>query len=353
MKKKEQICFPKEVRELKNNRTGETKTFTLRAYEAGDEAGMLACIRDEYGDSYFKRDFYDVKKLREKALSDAYVFFVAECEGQIAGMELLALFCTEGDDYIEPASQIFHRKVRGYGLASALVDYTFALARELEPSALFVHAVTFHDITQHVCGAQGMLPTGFRLGSFLTSGMKNSYPKGNCPKYSEGIMILPLQKKQAGVVYVPEELAAVVGDCYDRLGMTYTLSSVRAAYRSAACSLTAVTDAAQRMVCVRVHSHGETLVHEVQQLLCAHTEPYWVYQIALPANDGQLLTAYEQLKALGFFFTGVKAACADTEQIYMQWCGDLALCMEDYVLTDAFARMRDRIQYFYDRRKVE
>ncbi len=350
MLEKSLVTFDAVTRELKNEKTGETRTFTLRPYQVGDEQGMIACIRGEYGDSYFKRDFYDEEKLRHKALGDSYVFFVAETEGEIAGMEIFALFHTHGDDFIEPASQILRTDMRGYGLASELVVYTFRLAKAMKPSALFVHAVTFHDITQHVCGGQGMQPTGFRLGSFMTSRMQNSYPKGRCPKHSEGIMILPVEKHSAGTVYVPEELTDVVRDCYDRLQMSYELCTEQADYREETCELSQVTDELQRTVLIRVHTYGVDLTEQVQRLMQQHTEPYWTYQTTLSMSDGQLLTAYEQLEQLGFFFTGVKAACGAEEQLYMQWCGDLELYMEDYVLTEEFARMRDRISKLYDRR---
>ena len=77
---KTNIEFPELTKELCNTRTGEKRLFTMRPFAPGDERGMIACIRDEYGDSYFKRDFYDVEKLREKAQGGHYVFFVAETD---------------------------------------------------------------------------------------------------------------------------------------------------------------------------------------------------------------------------------------------------------------------------------
>ena len=106
MLKKEQVQFPAVTKELYNEQKNESVVFSMRPFASGDEQGLLECIRDEYGDSYFKRDFYDVGKLREKAMGEDYVFFVEEAGGEIAGMEICALFTENGDDYIEPASQI-------------------------------------------------------------------------------------------------------------------------------------------------------------------------------------------------------------------------------------------------------
>lgn len=350
MRQKADQQFPISEKELCNTRTGERRVFTMRPYEPGDEAGMIACIRDEYGDSYFKRDFYDEEKLREKAQGDHYVFFVAETSGEIAGMEIFVLFTEHGDDYIEPASQIFKVRYRGYGLAEKLVNYTFALARQMQPKALFVHAVTFHSITQKVCGAQGMIPVGFRLGSFLAEKMENSYPKGRCPKYSEGIMILPLQKRNAGVVYVPEALREYVSQRYERLGMTYSLCSEKQELPQTQAGLQVVTDELQRTVLIEVLHSGMDLTGRIAQIMAAHRESGWTYQVTLPADSGYAIAEYEQLHEMGFFFTGLKAACAQKEHFYMQWCGDLKLHMEDYILTEEFVAVREQIQHFYEER---
>ncbi|MDD7641550.1 MAG: hypothetical protein PUK75_03550 [bacterium] len=351
MRKKEQVLFDTVIKELHNAHTNETVVFTMRPFAPGDESGLIACIRDEYGDSYFKRDFYDEKMLLEKAQGEHYVFFVAEARGEIAGMEIFALFTENGDDYIEPASQILKRDYRGFGLAAELVAYTFPLAKAMKPKALFVHAVTFHPITQWVCGEQGMIPTGFRLGSFLAEKMHNSYPKGRCPKHSEGIMILPVEKKDAGTVYLPPELHNDARAIYQGLGMQVELLDKKKAFSVKTTKLDIVTDELQRTVLIQLKKAGEDLAEQVQSVISDHAEPYWTYQITIPSNDGTAVTAYELLTGLGFFFTGIKAACGEQEHFYMQWCGELELYMEDYVLTDAFAALRARISAYYDRRK--
>lgn len=351
MLKKEQVHFPAVKTELYNEQTKERVVFTMRPFVSGDEQGLLDCIRDEYGESYFKRDFYDREKLREKAMGEQYVFFVAEANGEIAGMEIFALFTGHGDDYIEPASQILKQKYRGFGLAAELVAYTFPLAKAMKPKALFVHAVTFHSITQRVCQEQGMIPTGFRLGSFLAEKMNNSYPKGKCPKYSEGILILPVEKQSAGKVYLPQELHPYATNIYDRLGLSYELSGEKASFLQEHARISAVTDELQRTVLIRILEFGEDLTDQIEKLMNGHTQSLWTYQVTIPSDSGASVTAYEKLAEKGFFFTGIKAACGMQEQFYMQWCGEMMLCMEEYVLTDAFDQLRIQIQNFYDRRK--
>ena len=165
-------------------------------------------------------------------------------------------------------------------------------------------------------------------------------------------MILPLQKKDAGVVYVPEALADYVSDCYERLGMTYQLCFDREELPQTPALLQVTTDELQRTVLIRVLRNGADLARQVAQIMALHEmQPCWTYQITLSADRGYAIAEYEQLQNIGFFFTGLKAACARTEQFYMQWCGDLELHMEDYRLTEEFVRVRRQIQQFYEERE--
>ena len=47
----------------------------------------------------------------------------------------------------------------------------------------------------------------------------------------------------------------------------------------------------------------------------------------------------------------MKPLCSEREQLYMQWCGDMPLGLEQYCLTEEFVLLTQDIQGFYDRRK--
>ena len=164
-------------------------------------------------------------------------------------------------------------------------------------------------------------------------------------------MILPVEKTDAGKVFVPQELHAYAKSIYQYLGMHVDLTSKSEPFSLPLAELTVVTDELQRTVLIQLMEFGEDLEEQIRALMREHTEKFWTYQIAIPSNDGRAITAYEKLISMGFFFTGIKAACGKQEQFYMQWCGDLELYMEDYVLTDAFDALREQITDFYDRRK--
>ena len=340
---------------LKNAKTGDEKEFIMRPYREGDEGGMMACIRSEYGQSYFKSSFYDEAWIREHAKSDDYDFFVAETGGEIAGMEIFTHF-SEVDECVEPASQILAREYRGYGLSIALVDYTYDILEQMDIPSIFVHAVTFHEFTQSTCEKRGMFPVGFRLGRFLSEKMNNSYPKGRCDKYSEGIMIEPVKKREAGTIYLPEELASFGKEIYDRIQVSCDIKTsgvVSADDRPPAGEYRIKVDEAQEFVEVLVISEGLDLVRKMTELVKTYKgKGCYSIQVALYDDTPAIFENYEKLKKAGYFFTGLKPVCGEREQLYMQWIDDWNLCMEDYVLTESFAGIRDVIQKFYENRIV-
>ncbi len=351
-------CFFESKRIELHSKDGEGHLFILRPFKKGDEKGIAECVSEEYEDSYFKRDFYNKEKIIADAYSEKYQFFVAETDQEIVGMEIFHIYKSDDEDYIEPASQIIKKEYRGYGLSGALVYYTLPLAEKMQPCSLFVHAVTFHSATQHLCEAYGMIPVGFRLGSFRSVNMKNSYER-LCEKYSEGIMIKPVRKKNVEIIYVPDEIRDFADIIYQRLGVRYKIAEHDEVYDTTVdCDhkmqdgpkLTIHTDEMQRIVIIRVEREGSGLKERLSEVIASFgDEPDWVIQIWLSVNTPHIYSEYEELKSIGFFFSGLKPLCGKREGLYMQWVGDLKLDMDRYVLTEGFDEIRRNIEKFYSK----
>ena len=344
--------FKSQVVEL-SNQQGRSHVFLLRGFKAGDEEGIISCIEDEYGDTYFKRDFYNKDWISKNAVGDRYLFFVAETDGEIVGMTILTLF-TDGANYIEPASQILKKEYRGYGLSDKFVDYVFAIAEGLRPNSLFVHAVTFHKITQSLCEARKMIPTGFRLGTFLTKDIVNSYELRDCVKYSEGIMVKAVGKKSAGIIYLPAEISDFGRKIYDCLGASYEIRNsveIEDYYIRDKSQLTVKYDNLQKNVFVTLEKVGKDLSDEIKKIIDAFdkAEP-WTMQVTLSISTPDAFYAYAELKKLGMFFSGLKPLCSEEECMYMQWTGNIKLNMDQYVLTSSFDELRKDIEGFYSSR---
>ncbi len=345
MKKIQDITIGTESVLLKNQESNVERRFILRPFKKGDETGMIECIRDEYGNSYFKKKFYNPDWIIKESTGDNYSFFVVESESKIAGVMILTFF--PGESYIEPATQIIKKEFRGYGVSVILTRYIFSIVEQLEPSAIYGLAVTFHDITQKAGNRLGMTAVGFRLGTFLTSKMENSYVKGRCVKHSEVIMVRAAAKKNAGTVYLPEDISDFAGKIYKKLGVEFSIVTEGEPQKSVPeerCEFTVTADDVQQFVTVKLSKTGSDLKEQMKKLIDKYKgKGYWTIQINLLCDTPAVFKDYDSLREIGFFFTGLKPLCSDREQFYMQWIDEWPLIMEDYVLTDSFKEVRDEI----------
>lgn len=336
---------------------------TFRLFAPGDEIGMMECVRDEYRESYFKRFFYDPDGIRKQASEGNYVFFVAEYEEQIIAIYILTLFHEDGDNYIEPASCIVRRAYRGLQLATLMTDIIMPYAESLEPDSLFVHAVTFHKSIQEIIEAYGYVPVGFRLGSFLAVNMSNSYDVSLCDKYSEGILIYPVKKRDAGKIFLPAEIADYVCMLYDKLGAAYEAENLdfeRAVAKydpvfdglDEKAKLSVNRDDLQKTFVIKVEKSGRDIQAAMKELTGRYeSEGMWTIQIELSISSPAVFFEYEELKKAGFFFSSLKPLCGTDEKIYMQWTGSLDLKTENYVLTDSFEELRRKIEKYHSETK--
>lgn len=322
------------------NKEGKKLTVTLRESRPGDEAGMIDCIRDEYADTYFNRNFYEPKEIRKEAESGHILFLVAEAEsGEIAGMLILKQFYPE-ETMCEIASQIFKKKYRGYGLAALFFAYALEILKSGDYSAAYCLPVLFHDITQKLLYRQGLRATGFVLNVFDMDKITHSYKRDRSRKHAQGIQIMALKKQDAGILYLPQEVKTCCKAIYDSLGV---------AYRIAECGknpnvppqmttvLVTKQDAIQSSLEIHIHRVGADLGKQMEVI--QNLYPLTGRQTAnifLNINDRSAVWAYQTLTEQGWFFTGLKPLCSDREYMVLHNAGEMENCMGDYVLTEEF-----------------
>lgn len=365
---------------LTNKHTGSKKTFLLRPFAPGDEEGIISCVKEEHQDSYFKTFFYDPALLKEKAEGKEYIFFVAEViatdvttteeqeafwqqKNKIAGIEILRIFGTNGDDYIEPASQMIRKENRGFRLSEALVDYTFAVAKALKPASLFVHTAMYHNITQRVCESYGMVPVGYEIGSFLTEVMENSFSLKDIKKYSAGTLCYPVEKRTVADIYLPKELHSYGELIYKNLGVSCKIlgetdASVGAKQPETSRVIVSKENLVNRYITIDVRNAGDDLYQIIENEMAPYvgkdgSNPKgWVFHLILNADTFDLITHYKRLKEMGFFFGSMQPLCGDHERVFLYWVGDLDLHMEVYEVTKTFDEIRNHIIKFYKDRTI-
>ncbi len=352
MEGKRKPCRPKTMHLV--NGQGRGLTVILREYRPGEEEGMIACIRDEYGDSYFKRNFYDPAYIREEAKSNHITFLVAQTKaGEIAGMLILKEFYPE-ENMCEIASQIFRKKYRGYGLAQPFFAYAMKILLGRNYYAAYCLPVLFHDTTQRLLYRQKLRATGFVLNVFDMTRITHSYKRDRNRKHSQGIQIRAVQKRNAGKVYLPAELQEFGRSIYETLGVTYSLAVMEEGKLPENSKLFYRQDNLQSSLEVDIYRIGADLP---ERLATLHEKfPMRGMQTAnvfLSISDENAVWAYKKLTEMGYFFTGLKPLCSKRELMVLHQPGEVAIFFEDYVLSEEFEKLAEYITQFYNKQKMK
>ena len=331
---------------LTNHKTAETKDFVLRPFLRGDADSVIEYVREEYGDTYYRREYYDRELLSETTENGELLLFLACCGDELCGIQ--SIIHHPGETRLEAASQIFRKAFRGYGLPYELVKYTYMIAGLLHPSCIYASTVVFHNITQKMCEKIGMTPVAFNFGSHLTSKMSNSFMLGSSEKYAQAILIMPIDKRDAGNIYIHRDIERTVERLYRALGVDYNIiSAADPDHEEERTDLTVSVNDREESISILIRTIGRDLMERIRDILAGHSGKYWTTQLILPVNSPCALSAYEELSKEGFFFTGIRALCSGVEQIYMQYTGKVYFNFEEYVLTDTFKELLDDVLLYY------
>lgn len=346
------------------NREKQSLTVHLRLFRTGDEEGMIACIKDEYGDTYFKTGFYDPEYLRKEVEEGVITFLIAETEEDgIIGMMILKEYYPK-ESMCEIASQIFRKKYRGYGLSMPFFEYGMNLLLSRSYSAAFCLPVLFHDVTQRLLYRLGMRATGLVMNVFDMDHIMHSYNNGRNRKHSQGIQIRAISKRDAGALYLPEEHAVFCRSIYDSLGAAYTIAEADIRKLPEGAAREETEDPAERLpvytemeyacddlqhsLTVDIRHAGRDLVKRITKL---HTRyPLKGKQTAvifLNCSDPGAVWAYETLKGMGYFFTGLKPLCSEREYMVLHHEGEVEIYFEDYWVSGEFANLIRYVETCY------
>ncbi|WP_155951002.1 GNAT family N-acetyltransferase [Pseudobutyrivibrio sp. MD2005] len=314
--------------------------YIIRLAEQSDVPSIINCVKEEYGDSYYRREFYDEDMLRNSL--DSYNIFLV-CHGdELCGMQSM-IDRRPLDTNMEAASQIFRKKYRGKGLPKELIIYTCEKAKQEGASCVYTTTVTFHNVTQSMFEKIGMVPVAVNFGSYITAKMNNSYALGNSEKYAQAILVLPLKKKNAGKIYISEHEKDLVTYLYKKLNVDFEIDTTINEPTEVASEISVKVTEREQSLCIRVNKIGLDLKSVIEELQKKYAGELWTMQLILPTSDRESIWAQAKLKELGFYFTGLKPLCNEKEQIFMQYIGNVKFYPEEFVFTDDFRYLMDEI----------
>lgn len=324
--------------------------ITIRLFKNSDAQGVIDCIRAEYGDTYFKRKFYDPAYLVKINCQNETNFIVAETDtGIIAGVIALKSFFP-GEMMCELATEIFKKEFRRYHLAESMIQFAMGMIEERCYSAMYALPVTFHSVSQRLLKRNGMIATGFILSVFISDKVVSSYEYGRCIKHSQGIQIKALEKRNAGNIYISEELNEIATNIYKKLVVDFkiiTSETDTLVCRKEKTMLYHVNDSIHNNCAITILKIGADVDKRVNDICSKYKDiPLQTFNVFLNMNDSNSEYAYEKMKDNGFFFTGFKALCSDNEYMVMHNNNGIDMFLEDYVLSEEFEELMQLIRPF-------
>lgn len=311
----------------------------LRDFAPEDAAGLVACIREEYGASYFQPEFYRTDYLRELHAGGRTHFLVAESAGEIAAM--LALHIDADCGTI--ATGIVRKAYRGAGVMPQLFRRAVEQAKRLHLRALFCRSVAYHDITQRRLEELGFSPTALLMAEFLTEG-QYSYEKDTNLKHPHVLLVN---------VLLPDSLPCrifVPAVCRDAAEMIYAALHRRAEISTACAALgkesalSVEYDDSQRCTSIFVHRAGADLRVRVREIERSRRADLQTANVFLNLADADAVAAYEVLRAMGYFFTGFFPLCKGEETMVLHNPMGVAIDAAAFALSPAAANLRDFVE---------
>ena len=182
----------------------------IRDAKKGDGKDIVELFKENYGDTYYKKSFYDPKTWDKMIESDKYYPIVAEYKGKVIGQFLLSL----NDEYNgEIGAVVVHPDFKGRGLMNKMFDYLIKKAESLGLYAIYGEAIMFHPFSQKANLKHGMIETALQLGEVA------SYIAQKDIKFEKRTATLvgyKLFKTTPKSLYIPKIYEKIIKDRYKK-----------------------------------------------------------------------------------------------------------------------------------------
>ncbi|MBQ7477355.1 MAG: GNAT family N-acetyltransferase [Selenomonadaceae bacterium] len=326
-------------------RDGESLRVCFRESREDDAPALVECIRDEYGSTYLKQNFYNPATLVRQQREGYCRFLVAEAAGEIAAV-LGLKFPPPPETMCEWITGIVLKKYRRYGIMNRLFDMALRemLCRKGIASG-YGFSVTYHDISQRSMGRLGFRPCGFLPSALLN--MTHSFLQDANRKRPLVIIVRKMNQEDAGVLHIPARHEDIAKEIYRALGV-HIETDTRPVPLLGSSVCREAQDAGQLDCTIWVDESGTDLAECIRDIESRYQEPLQTYNVFLNISDAKAVAAYELLCQMGYFFSGWRPICCGHEIMVLHKRGGLPIDFGSLVLTEEAARLRDYVKNCYE-----
>lgn len=324
---------------------GDKKIFVrFRRFKPDDAESLVKCIREEYGDFYFKPKFYDTEYLKMENASGHIIFLVAERDnGEVVG--ILAL--NPKVRLCEIATGIVQKKYRGFKIIRFLFDMAVDEIRKMEHIyAGYCRTVMYHNITQKLMEKINFEPCGFLMSEFFTDDLCNDDFNLKQP---HGILIKNISRAKTDKIYICSEHNKFFQEIYKSLQVEIEIDNHIYDFTDKS-QIYYENDESQKSCSIFVNVPGKDITDKINEIQSKYIHPMQTFNVLLNINHKSANMAYEKLKSAGYFFSGVRAICAENEFMIMHNPKNIEINFNKFAVTDKFSKVTDYVKKFYDRR---
>lgn len=311
----------------------------LQDFVAEDAAGMVSCIFEEYGKSYFLPAFYQKDYLCRLQESAKTHFLVAKCMGEVVAM--LALHYRGKSAFL--STGIVKKAYRGLGILGKLFHLAIEKAKEKGLFTLYCRSVAYHDITQRRLEELGFTPTAFLMAEFLTQG-QYSYKKDKNLKHPHILLVRHLQgPKTSGKIFLDAAYKNVAASIYQELAISVEIAEVSLPL-AAKTHLHTEYDDSQYVTSIFIHRAGADLLECVKKSAASRQNALQTVNVFLNINSVDAVAACKFLCAEGYFFTGFFPLYYEEEYMVFHHAMSLSCDFMSFSLTPKAAKLLSIIE---------
>ncbi len=334
------------------NKDGDKILVRFREFTINDAAAIINLIRDEYGESYRKRQMYEPNYIKEQFLQDKLKMYVAELDsGEVVATLGFKRNLPKDHSGILTTGVIL-KKYRGYKMFFPMIRYIAAKMRKIKDiSCITCISVMYHDITQRLFLRLGFTPVAFYCSLTLAKNFQHSYQRTDASKLSLGFMIRKRNQHNTLPIYIAPEHFDITKKIYSDL-------RVKCEILTAGTELTGESeidftqDDKQKSCEIEIISAGKDLVDKVREIQNKFTDDFQTFNLRLNISQPQAIAAYNALKKIGYFFTGFHPICLNYEVMILHNPMKVDLNLDSMKIVPEFEPLKNYIKNCYESRCI-
>jgi len=265
----------------------------IRDLKRGDGKGIVRLFEENYGDTYYKKYFYDEKFWDNLVESKRYYPVIAEIDGLVVGQFLLSVY----DEYNgEVSAVVVLPEYKGRGIMNKMFVYLLNKAKSLGLKAVYGEAIMFHPFSQKANLKQGMIESALQLGE-VASWLSQKDIKFQ--KRSATLVSFKLFSNEKRFVNFPKVYKRIIKDVYKRAAIkTYRYQ------KKLKPSLWYQTNGLLNIAMIVIDSKVANFKKRFEFIL-SKLSAYDVIYADVNLKSGDIDNLVEYLNKKGFFYSGV------------------------------------------------